>query len=409
MRLQIAFAVVITGIQSSAVQAQPGPDSWYKPQLSAEEFERCVDALGFQSQPDELIFRVLYKDLSEAYKYHGATARARLRDVEEARAAYLVANPQAHSPWMNEGKDFGLHSVLYGWRTERLKLERQFENDVLLMLQPRQQELWLQMTRQSRRQRVLPEVRRRGTIRSSADLISILESFELAKTESDSLRSICNDYIAVLDAELKEWENEVDAIQAEILALAKDMHGERGTQARERGLQLRAKIDRRATTIANTNVQYAAQIASHLSENVQRFIDEVMRVEYPSVFLPSPVDLAVERLRRIDSLTADQKVAIEDLYAFYCSQRIPLRRGIIRGLLRWEDPGSAELERRVALYSQYLNEGRDPWLARQDHPAMKWFEKRRSLAKTTCARLRGIFPDNEFDSLPMSIQIILSW
>ena len=182
-----------------------------------------------------------------------------------------------------------------------------------------------------------------------------------------------------------------------------------GTQARERGLQLRAKIDRRATRIANTNVQYAAQIASHLSENVQQFIDEVMRVEYPSVFLPSPVDLAVERLRRINSLTADQKVAVEDVYASYSSQRIPLRRRITRGLLRWEDPGSAELKRRVALYSQYLNEGRDPWLAGQDHPAMKWFEKRRSLAKTTCARLRGIFSDNEFDSLPMSIQIILSW
>lgn len=406
MTWQTTVAAAFTILFGAHARAQV--DS-FAPRFTQRDLDRCIESLEFQDESEAEPLQAVYEDFLGRHHREADLAREAVERVGEARAEYLARNPHVFSPWTEEGKDFGLKDAIFAWQAKLRELEQQLQLNVLATLKPSQQETWLRLVRAFRRERLLPEVRDQGRIRSSSDLIALLDSFDLTDDEAQLTLELADEYATTLDVALRHWDDEAYVLRAQINTVAK-RPATNSQELRDRILGLQEKIAELASTINDINVSYASQIASNLSdENRHRFLEQLGRIEYPQFFLSSPIDLAVQYLRDLDRLTEEQRQDLEAIYASYVVQRAHIRQRIIQSIHRWNHARATEKARRRELYEQLQEEDIDPNMALQDHPINKWLEKRRALARTTSESIRRMFPREDFESLPLSIQIALSF
>lgn len=378
------------------------PESLWSPSLSQAEFQHCVEALEFSNDSEEAIFNVLYVNLINDYRQHSNLVKQRLNELEADQAAYRAANPDILSDLA--GNVLENQDTLFAWKTLRKELDAQFDRDVRSLLTIKQKKIWIRSIQSSRRRRVLPEVRQLGLIRYSADLVLIIETINLPPPGRDEINPILSEYIGALDEAVRIWESEADVLQAQIMAIAY------GPKSTERQQQLRRQIENLAATISDLNLRYAARIESQLSSHAsQQFVEEINKIKYPELFLPSPVDLAISLFGETNQVSAEHREGADAIYKAYLLERTEIRRRIIKGVYQWEHSRKRELEKRKIDYNQYIQDGLDPYQAYEGHPAMEWLEKRHALAKITCKQLRSLFADDEFESLPLPLRLLLSW
>lgn len=405
-----ALILAITALASHAerVHAQVDQERWYSSHISPLEFERILEALELKDEGQEAEVRALYEDLQAAYVERSALVRESFKTLEETRTVYLAAHPEILDPWAEEGKDFGIHGLLFQWQRERRSLEERCEVDVSAVLNSDRRFIWIEAMQRLRRQRVLPEVRRLGQIQLSADLVAILNSLDLREEELEAVKRTTKDYVGRLDEVLRAWERNADTLQHRIMNLAAKTAQKPDSQAQPEMSRLRRQIEALAKTIASVNRQYVDEISSKLTPgNTERFIAAVRRVEYPNVFEPSPVDLVVEALRCVNTLDAWQREAVESIYNSYCPERGEIRRKIVEALELWERPGKKA--DRWDLHQELVSAGEDPDLVLRDHPVVPEMRRRRALAEKMCHRLRNLFTDEEFAAFPLRIRILLDW
>lgn len=403
------LGIILVFILAVPAIAQPGIDAdfMWSPSISQAEFEQCVDSLALSNDSDEAIFKTLYVKLLSDYHHHSALVKHRLKEIDAGQAAYRAANPD--TPRVHKGLAMANHEAQFAWKTLRKKLDAQFDNDVRLSLTLKQQENWKSVVQNSRRRRILPEVRQLGLVRSTADVVSIIEIIDLASSDRDFIEPILSEYVDAMDEALNSWENEADVLQSQIMSIA---YGPSGSEqnTREQQQQLRKQIEGLAANVSDLNHQYVARIEALLSDQyAQSFIEEISKVEYPDLFLPSPVDLIANMIDETTQISKEQQKGINAVYEAYILKRAEIRRRIIKGIYQWEHPRKRDLEKRHIAYKQYIKDGLDPYKAFEDHPAMPWLEKRLTLAKNTCAHLRSLFADDEFEALPMRLQLLLNW
>jgi len=402
-KLGIIFAFVLT--VPTVAQRGTDPESLWLPSISQAEFEKCLAALAFSDGTDEAIFKTLYVKYLSDYRQRSTLVKLRIKEIDAERAAYRAANPD--TPRTHKGLALANHEAQFAWKTLRKKLDAQFDNDVRILLTQKQQEIWITVIQSSRRRRILPKVRQLGLIRSSTDLVSIIELIDLTPPVLDLIDPLLSEYVVAVDEVLCSWENEADALQAQIMTIA---YGPGGYEqkSRDRSIRLRKKIEGLAANVSDLNQQYVTRIESVLpGQYALSFVEEVYRVEYPDLFLPSPVDLAVSAVD--ETISQEQRESINAVYKAYVIKRAEIRRQIIKGVHQWAHPRKRELENRRIVYKQYIVDGLDPYKAYEGHPAMKWLDKRRTLAKKTCAQLRGLFTNDEFEALPLRFQLLLTW
>ncbi|MCH8822685.1 MAG: hypothetical protein IH984_04165 [Planctomycetes bacterium] len=398
-----AFVFVVPVIAQTRIY----PESQWASSISQAEFQQCLDSLSFSDDTDEAVFNTLYAKFQNDYRHHSAFVKLRFKEIDAERAAYRAANPDTLRT--QKSTVLAYNDEQFAWKTLCKKLDAQFDNDVRLCLTKKQQEIWITTIQSSRRRRILPEVRQLGLIRSSTDLVSIIELIDLTPTVLDLIDPLLSEYVLALDEVLCSWENEADALQAQIMTIA---YGPGGYEqkSRDRSIRLRKQIEGLAANVSDLNQQYVTRIQSVLpGQYALSFVEEVYRVEYPVLFLPSPVDLAVSAVDETIQISQEQREGINAVYEAYVLKRAEIRRQIIKGVYQWEHPRKRDLEKRRIAYKQYIVDGLDPYKAYEGHPAMKWLDKRRSLAKNTCAQLRGLFANDEFESLPLSLQLLLNW
>lgn len=405
--MNFKLGIILAFVLTVPTVAQPGidPDSLRSPSLSQAEFQKCVDALAFSDESDKAVLNVLYAKLLDDYRHHSAFVKQHLKEIDAERAAYRAANPDTLRT--QRSTVLAYHDEQFAWKTLCKKLDAQFDNDVRLFLTKKQLEIWITTIQSSRRRRILPEVRQLGGIKSTADLALIIETIDLTPSDRDIIDPILSKYVVALDEALCIWENKADVLQAQIMTIA---YGSIANQqnSKENLQQLWKQIESLAASISDLNQQYSARIESLLSDQfAQSFVEEVYRIEYPDLFLPSPVDLAVSMVD--ETISEEQRESINAVYKAYVINRAEIRRQIIKGVYQWEHPRKRDLEKRRIAYQQYIDDGLDPYKAYEDHPAMPWLKKRRTLAKKTCAQLRGLFANDEFEALPLRFQLLLTW
>lgn len=407
--MNFKLGIILVSVLTVPSVAQPGidPESLRSPSLSQAEFQKCVDTLAFSDESDKAVLNVLYAKLLDDYRHHSAFVKQHLKEIDAERAVYRAANPDTLRA--KKSTVLAYQDEQFAWKTLCKKLDAQFDNDLRLCLTKKQLEIWITTIQSSRRRRILPEVRQLGLIRSSTDLVAIIELIDLTPPVLDLIDPLLSEYVVALDEVLCSWENEADALQAQIMTIA---YGPSGYEqkSRDRSIRLRKQIEGLAANVSDLNQQYVTRIQSVLpGQYALSFVEEVYRVEYPDLFLPSPVDLAVSAVDETIQISQEQREGINAVYEAYVLKRAEIRRQIIKGVYQWEHPRKRELENRRIAYDQYIEDGQNPHKAFEDHPAMPWLNKRRTLAKNTCAQLRGLFANDEFESLPLSLQLLLNW
>lgn len=407
--MNFKLGIILVIVLTAPSVAQPGidPESLRSPSLSQVEFQKCVDALAFSDESDKAVLNVLYAKLLDDYRHHSAFVKQHLKEIDAERDAYRAANPE--NLRTQKSTVLAYHDEQFAWKTLCKKLNAQFDDDVRLFLTKKQLEIWITTIQSSRRRRILPEVRQSGGIKSTADLAIIIETIDLTHSDRDIIDPILSEYVVALDEALCIWENKADVLQAQIMTIA---YGSIANQqkSKENLQQLWKQIESLAASISDLNQQYSARIESLLSgQFAQNFVEEVYRIEYPDLFLPSPVDLAVSAVDETIQISQEQREGINAVYEAYVLKRAEIRRQIIKGVHQWEHPRKRDLEKRRIAYIQYIKDGLDPYKAFEDHPAMPWLNRRRTLAKNTCKQLRGLFANDEFEALPLRFQLLLTW
>lgn len=405
------IAIVLIG---SAVAASPRAqwiiDRWFTPWLSQAEFERSVDALEFDDESDEAVFRALYEDLLGTYHERSGPIRAAVEGVGDIRA------------------------IEYEWRAERRALGARFEADVIFILDPDQRAIWIPITQALRRGRVLPEMERYGASRRSIpDLVAVLEDLDLSETECNATANLARQYGDELDEVLREWENSIDEIWTRWMAAAGNpirparpraaikpggsntttrparAKAQRQTRRNDKEVErLHQRIIAMAHRAKEITSRYADSLATHLEDgNRNRFLLRVRTVKYPNVYYRSPIDFVVEAIQASPTVDPGKRELIDAIYVGYCDRREVNRRRMLEAIEWWERPSEAKRHRKR--YGQILSEGGDPSVLAEDHPIIEHVYTRRKLVRSALREMRGVFTRAEFEQLPAGVQVLLSW
>lgn len=400
-------ALIISGPWGGDLWAQLRPEPWHAPRLSQIEFENIIELFQFEDADKEAVIRLLRDDMLKAFQARFAATKASFEDIQETRAAHKEANPGVQ-PWIMQGEDFGTHQLIFQWRADRRQLENRFEADVGEILDPQRRAMWNDITQRLRRNRILPEIRHLGELRSSADLIGIVECIRLTDDEQKAIAELLVDYGEELDSALRDWEENVDEVQSQLLDRSGSLSEPQSEVAQRQSARLRSTMKNMAKAAGDVNIRFVDEIAWHLGdESRDQFFFAIGRIEYPDVFLPSPVDMAVEAIRNSKLVNEEQRESIQAIYVGYCGERAELQRRIIRSIRAWERPSA--VAERLALHQEIVKEGGDPTGMLSAHAAIEDLHKRRNLAKVACETIRNVFNSTQYDSLPLHLQILLSW
>lgn len=297
------------------------------------------------------------------------------------------------------------------WHDTRRELQQQFEDDVALILDDRQQTLWTSFTRRLRRQRVLPEMDSFQAQITLVDLLEVLDTLDLSASEYADLQEVAQRYEESLDPMLIGWEHQYDDIVTEMWQLRpRVLTGDnKALQAFQRQHE---QLDGLVSNVKELNKNFVSAMASSMEPDQQsHFLTIVTRRDYPELFRQSPVDLAAQRLGSFDELADDQRGAIYLLYNDYKIQRNALRQQMISALERFSS--HKQIDRRAArLRDLHRNENDlDDALQQiaRDHPSIPYLRRLRNLERQTCAAIRRMFSPEEFNELPSEVRLSLSW
>ena len=191
------------------------------------------------------------------------------------------------------------------------------------------------------------------------------------------------------------------------------LHGTEEGEARlDRSLQVRARNQALVLDVCAVNDRFIPRFRSVLDESAQALFQATIdRMRFPRVFVPCPVEIALEMLRDEKIRGTIQRDAIEDLWNDYRVQRDQLRRRIVIIQDQFETPQRLrDLEARVIEATVRFSRG-ESWQGGllSDHPADPLFAQSRKLAEQACRDLRALFTDSEFAAMPLSIRLALEW
>jgi hypothetical protein len=242
----------------------------------------------------------------------------------------------------------------------------------------------------------------RNQIGSGPPIPDLYEALEAAGVDLSS----CGALGDVLAAESEALGSLVEAYWRDYPALSRTAIEERSTpqQRRNAAEGMKAIIEH----LRDGAYRAAGTIAAALDDaRRQRFIEELTCRQRPEFCQPTPVDIAVELLRRCDSVGQEQMTAIEAIYRDYVAEHVPLRARFIEHQMHWDSaPVAAARDRE---FRRLHERDEQPQAAWQSHPGLPALRRLVALEAETLRSLRGILMNDEFAQLPGSVRFALSW
>lgn len=265
--------------------------------ISSASMRRYADLLELDDEQSDIL-----KALYDGY----ATA------ADDAAAAFRDAMLRAREAFEDTGDGSVFMEIMPEARRERSEtlesLEKQFFDDVFMLLTPEQAELRPRLERLRRREVMLPLGSLSG---ESVDLFEIVDDIDLDDTSRSGLDDVLTQYEVELDRSLVARDKVLDEgreamggggftrLSADDIAALRE-NAEKGREA--------------SLNVKSVNDRFARIIASQLPDDLRAAFDDAFHKEsFPTVYRTSSVQTALAAADQFQDLTPEQRATIASL------------------------------------------------------------------------------------------------
>jgi hypothetical protein len=381
-------------------------DPLFQPGIRPAEFERVVEKMGLENETTAELFELLYAEHIESLRIAAGRAKVDMDAAHAAARAWREENPDR--AWRNE-PDFGWRGAYDAWLAQRDELETEFQQDIDALVGSQRAATWRRLSQGIRRGRELPNVRMTGCF-YAIDLEEILDQLEISTRQSDALEAGLNQWSDELDAAIQryfhEWNTYLEWVRGEGFPRFDEMPDDLLAEYLER---LRPSEVARGE-ISQLGRRWMQSIAATLREDQRKsFLEAVDREAFPEVFTPSPVELLETELPELSLNPALVRAIREIIDENYRGRQQQIRTRLMRA---YEHASSMRArDDLVELMWEERAHGKADWwhAGAIDHPAIPIWIENRQLSLETCRAIRALIPQEEFEKLPFSARLWLSW
>jgi hypothetical protein len=386
--------------------------------VTREDLEEFITEVAIHEEESTFI-RSLYADLTNELKEGHQEYRNAVQRAGEAEQRWRRDHPESRNALADTGEDFGRAAAYYNWQRTYDALEARFLDDVEAVLSGAARDLW-KVRRIDLHRRNLFRDMRSGTSwnsgrRSNMDLIAVVHDLQLSPEVMASLSELLEHYRAQMHEMIHDWrERSIDHTERMMAAFVPaNLRGTPEGDARAaRWNEIWDEWFTMGDAICDVNDEFIARFQAALPEaDRTRFEEEISRLWFPSVFIPCPIELAIELLRQAP-VGDDSRAAAESIWSDYREQRDQLRKRIVTISGQFEtSQRMSDLQRQYRdMQDEYSRTGIwSNYDMPDDHPANPLFMESRRLAERAARNLRALFTDSEFAQLPLSVQLALEW
>lgn len=285
-----------------SVGGRAGMGNGFAPSISKADLKKFAAVLSL----DELQTETSEQLLAAFQAEHDVIAKQARKEMDRIRVEF--EDSQDPSVFRDE-----MPKVMEVYRTESQKIEKQFFDDMKLLLNAEQTERWPKVERLHRRLQSLPAGMLSG---ESVDLVATVEQLKLTETPPD--------LVAILD----RYETDLDRALIE-----RDRIREERTAAMMRGgpgggggfnfdfEQIRkdmAEMRKAGIEVCEINQRYARSVEATLPEDRRaEFGQQVRKETFPRVYRETHTAKCLQAAAEFGDLSPDQKSAISQLVETY--------------------------------------------------------------------------------------------
>lgn len=280
-----------------------------KPTLNERDLESALIGLNLTEDQREAVTALVdgYQEQAEQVAQQSRQAR------QSAMEAMRDGGPEAAAEaWQKTAED------QKKWRTEREKLDASLLSDVQAILTPEQTSKWESV----RRQVVRSQSMRQGLLAGErVDVLVLVNKLELTEQDREQLRPVLEQYELDIEREIAAR----DRVTNE--AVSSFEPAQLFDPEKREDLTKRMEARREASEkVREVNSRFAKQVAALLPEASRVQFDRAYKeASFPDVYRTTQAGRALTAAEGFGDLTADQRLAIADLYDSYTQQVERLR------------------------------------------------------------------------------------
>lgn len=280
-----------------------------KPTLNERDLESALIGLNLTEDQREAVTALVdgYQEQAEQVAQQSRQAR------QSAMEAMRDGGPEAAAEaWQKTAED------QKKWRTEREKLDASLLSDVQAILMPEQTSKWESV----RRQIVRSQSMRQGLLAGErVDVLVLVNKLELTEQDREQLRPVLEQYELDIEREIAAR----DRVTNE--AVSSFEPAQLFDPEKREDLTKRMEARREASEkVREVNSRFAKQVAALLPEASRvQFERAYNEASFPDVYRTTQAGRALTAAEGFGDLTADQRLAIADLYDSYTQQVERLR------------------------------------------------------------------------------------
>lgn len=280
-----------------------------KPTLNERDLESALIGLNLTEDQREAVTALVdgYQEQAEQVAQQSRQAR------QSAMEAMRDGGPEAAAEaWQKTAED------QKKWRTEREKLDASLLSDVQAILMPEQTSKWESV----RRQIVRSQSMRQGLLAGErVDVLVLVNKLELTEQDREQLRPVLEQYELDIEREIAAR----DRVTNE--AVSSFEPAQLFDPEKREDLTKRMEARREASEkVREVNSRFAKQVAALLPEASRVQFDRAYKeASFPDVYRTTQAGRALTAAEGFGDLTADQRLAIADLYDSYTQQVERLR------------------------------------------------------------------------------------
>jgi hypothetical protein len=384
-----------------------------KAQWNREEFEQFLQGAGVETGPDAEVLRTLHVDYLGALEQEAEAAATALRAATEAKRDGVRTGPDVEQPWALAPEAIGVTDVYCAWPIRRAALRERFEEQMVDLVPEPMRPAWDEAARRLRRFRMLPVIASYTRNRQVIDPFLCVKDLTVSPAESQRLAAIQPSLEIACDEKLRAAESvwHVLGRQSAFIALHRpDRTVPLNEEESRRYQAIHDELTARCDDVSQAQRACAAQLLDALDEHRTDLQDCLDRAMFPTLFHESPAHLVLQALMEFDALSPEARRAVGAIDADFQPAIQSLNRRIIAAMKTWEEPEAAlrRNQRAAELESQGIDSSGPggPYLG---HPAEPLFKQRLELVRSTCAALRAVVDDGQFDALPPHVRLVLHW
>ena len=278
------------------------------------------------------------------------------------------------------------------WQQQKRDLKQEFENNIKLILNERQLEMWPSFEKMMLREKELPRGEFDG---ETLNLFHVIRDMDLEKPEKDAIQSVVDQYAQELHQALLNREQTMRDSRDEVVMSLQSRDGEQGLKMIRKQIEARKRV-------RGVNLRYIDTIAAAMPTDklTKQFRESALEEAFPRVYRPTVAERLFKAAKELDDLTEEQQQSVVDFEAKMLSDLSSIRDELKNAILEYQPK---EEINRAERYAARLSDGEAD---RIQNPTQSLLRKRNDVGKKYALKLRDILTPEVFAKLPGSSRIV---